>query len=206
MIRLYSNYDPQWLGVEESILKRKDLPLILQYAPIYHLRNDKNFVLKAVKANANCFKFILHKFRYDREIVSTILLKNACLLFEKNKKTNPLIPQQYLVPQKFLQDKEVILAALKSEHPCSFSVIPKNFQEDKDCLLEALRNRKIDIDNQNNKPLVDILAKYVERKDREVIIVAWKNYKIGNIPEDLKCFEDVNNKNRLVNLEEQMGL
>ncbi|KAG2373772.1 hypothetical protein C9374_011861 [Naegleria lovaniensis] len=167
LTRIYKNYDPPWKYDESSFEKREDLPLILKYGSM-NLRKDRQFVLNALKCvfSEISSKDIFPEHRNDREIVLAFMRRNGHALYEKEKCGN------FIIPEEFRNDIEIILAALLSKDPCSFNDIPQHCRESKELLLRILNlphGFDYDIDFSN------ILIGFVERKDQEVIAALKKN-------------------------------
>ena len=66
--------------------------------------------------------------------------RNGRILFKQEEKFG-----MYVIPEEFRNDKEIILAALKSDRPCSFNDIPQCFREDKEFVLSALTHSNTNI-------------------------------------------------------------
>ncbi|KAG2393802.1 hypothetical protein C9374_003566 [Naegleria lovaniensis] len=175
MTRLYKGYDQIWIEQEEAFVwKRKDLELIMKYGPLT-LRKNRNFVVQAATKNVKSFKNALSEFQHDRQIILTVLHNRGDLLNEL---------QDFFIPQ-MLHDKEMVLTALKSEHPCAFSKLPAHLQDDRDCALAALSNTKI--------PNVRVpIQTFIKRKDVEVINAGLKRSEIwmAFLPDDFKSNRD----------------
>ncbi|KAF0982688.1 hypothetical protein FDP41_011618 [Naegleria fowleri] len=189
--KIYKDYDSAWKNDEKSFLKRRDLDLILKYGPM-NLRKDRDFVLKVVKTdkyrnsmlcerdNIN-WEYIYPELQNDREIVLALMTRNGSILFKKEECGN------YLVSEEFRNDREIILTALTSDSSCSFHDIPQCFHEDKQLILGILNRSRIcyvDIEDVlllnlarcygDDIHIRDVLQRFFERKDEEVIFAALK--------------------------------
>ncbi|KAG2378080.1 hypothetical protein C9374_008702 [Naegleria lovaniensis] len=156
MKRICMNYGHSELDDEDLMLKRISLPFILKYTSD-RLKNNRNFVLRAVKSNGKCYRDVLPIFQNDREIVLAAVSNTGSLLYEQQK-------NRRVLPAQFRNDKEVILAALKSGS-CSFSNIPTHLYNDKDVVLTALEYTSL-----YESSIAYAVSRFFERNDREVII------------------------------------
>ncbi|KAG2373769.1 hypothetical protein C9374_011858 [Naegleria lovaniensis] len=183
LTRIYKNYDPPWKYDESSFGKREDIPLILKYGSM-HLRKDRHFVLKAVKLKEIGLKDIFPEHLNDREIVLAFIRRNGQALYEKEESGN------FMIPEEFRNDTEIILAALKSDDPYwfAFDDIPQQCRENKELLLRIL-NDPHGFDDEID--FSDVLPRFVERKDQEVIAALKKNATYWNdLPDDFRNDRD----------------
>lgn len=93
------------------------------------LKNDINFIMKAIKNNGSIYKYIDEKFKNNEEIIIHTL-KNEKKMFE-------------YITNDFKNNKEIILKLIKS-NLIIFKLLPIKLKLDKDILLESINNNLLD--------------------------------------------------------------
>jgi len=91
------------------------------------LKNDREFVLKAVEQNGSSLKYAAEKFKKDKEIVL------------KAVSSPQMFFALFYADTSLQNDREIILAAVKNDGSI-WSSLPEKFKKDKEILLLAIDN------------------------------------------------------------------
>ncbi|KAG2373307.1 hypothetical protein C9374_012296 [Naegleria lovaniensis] len=154
---LSSSHDQEFVKIIESVMTR----MYMDYDPDEFEECISNRVDLPV-----IMRFAPAYVRKDRNFVLTALKAQGTCVKS--------------IDETFIHDKEVVMAALASEHQCSLYDIPTHFFDDKDCMLTAMEHF-----NVKHPLLVDAFKRFVERNEKEVIM--------AGIKKDGRCLQYLSN-------------
>lgn len=158
--------EPQSLNDEmvKLLIDKKDLRAV----PI-EKRNEKNFVLYALKKNTENIFFVNNELQHDRDVI-------MCML-EQEKPIN----MWKKLPTKFANDRGVVKKWMEACKHSSFFIYPEDISED---LMEDFEITKFLVES-NPKSYIRIKENF-KLNDEIILLALADEYNFKNIPEEKK--------------------
>ncbi|EFC46027.1 predicted protein [Naegleria gruberi] len=136
---------------------------------VSHFPDDRELALKFIELSPNCFRKLSYRLQNDPEIAGIVFSGTGFIHFKEDmdrgliiKKLKENAYSLWSLPEKYHQDREIVLNAVKKGGSIA---ITKYFREDREIVMEALNNTNFDLSSISSNL----------RKDKEIVMKAIEN-------------------------------